>query len=425
MGAVKRFPARKKGWLGKVADMSTATATPRDSTTAKAPQLRGWVEIFKAGTHTDSKGREFKASTEDLDQIVANHALGRAPGVLGHPKDNDPAYLWVDGLKRDGESLFAKFGDINPAFDDGVALGAYRNRSIKVVRDRKHGLRLWHVGWLGAQPPAIDGLSANPVQFSADELDDAFEFSADEDAVNALTWAIDGVGRLLRGLRDHVIEQDGAEVADRVLPTWSIDNVISQAQAARDALAREARPGPAFTHPSNSGDPSMPDITLTPEQLEERLAAARREAQQQAEAQFAAQGQELAELRAARTTEKVNGLLNEWKAKGLIVPADEAPLREFMGALEGLEAFEFSAAEGQAPTSKQPLSFFAEFMAARKPVVKLGGPGQVEYVNALDLGDPNQIAAKAHEFQKAESDAGRTVSFEQAVQHVTDQAAKA
>lgn len=425
MRAVKRFPAHKKGWLGKVADMSTATATPRDSTTAKAPQLRGWVEIFKAGTHTDSKGREFKASTEDLDQIVANHALGRAPGVLGHPKDNDPAYLWVDGLKRDGESLFAKFADINPAFDDGVALGAYRNRSIKVVRDRKHGLRLWHVGWLGAQPPAIDGLAANPVQFSADELDDAFEFSADEDAVNALTWAIDGVGRLLRGLRDHVIEQDGAEVADRVLPTWSIDNVISQAQAARDALAREVRPGPAFTHPSNSGDPSMSNITLTPEQLEEKLAAARREAEQQTEAKFSAQGKELAELRAERANEKVTGLLNDWKAKGLIVPADEAPLREFMGALEGLEAFEFSAAEGQAPTSKQPLSFFAEFMAARKPVVKLGGGGKVEDVAALNLGDANDITAKAHEFQKAEADAGRTVSFELAVQHVTTQAAQA
>lgn len=406
--------------------MSTATATPRDSTTAKAPQLRGWIEIFKAGTHTDSKGREFKASTEDLDQIVANHALGRAPGVLGHPKDNDPAYLWVDGLKRDGESLFAKFGDINPAFDDGVALGAYRNRSIKVVRDRKHGLRLWHVGWLGAQPPAIDGLSPDPVQFSADELDDAFEFSADEDAVNALTWAIDGVGRLLRGLRDHVIEQDGAEVADRVLPTWSIDNVISQAQMARDALAGERNKAiSAFTHPSNSGDPSMSNITLTPEQLEERLAAARLEAQQQAQAQFSAQGQELAELRAARTNEKVTGLLNDWKAKGLIVPADEAPLREFMGALEGLEAFEFSAAEGQAPTSKQPLGFFAEFMAARKPVVKLGGGGKVDDVAALNLGDANDIAAKAHEFQKTQADAGRTVSFEYAVQHVTDQAAQA
>lgn len=406
--------------------MSTATTAPRDSTTAKAPQLRGWVEIFKAGTHTDSKGREFKASTADIDQIVANHALGRAPGVLGHPKDNDPAYAWVDGLKRDGDSLFAKFADINPAFDDGVALGAYRNRSIKIVRDKAHGLRLWHVGWLGAQPPAIDGLSPNPVQFAAGDFDDAHEFAHVDDAAAALGWALEGVGRLLRGLRDHVIEQDGAEVADRVLPTWSIDDVVNQAKAARDALMREPRAVAAFNHPSNTGDPSMPDITLTQEQLDERLAAARAEAQQTAQAQFAAQGQELAELRSQRRDEKAAALIDGWKAKGLILPADEAGLREFMGALDQAEAFEFTAPGASAPAKKGLLDFFAEFVSARKPAVKLGGgaggAGGADDDLALDLQDPVAINAAAVEFQKAENAAGRSCSFEFAVQHVANQA---
>lgn len=405
--------------------MSTASTTPRDSTTAKAPQLRGWVEIFRAGTHTDSKGREFKASAADLDQIVANHALGRAPGVLGHPKDNDPAYAWVDGLKREGDCLFAKFGDINPAFDDGVALGAYRNRSIKIVRDKAHGLRLWHVGWLGAQPPAIDGLSPNPVQFAAGDFDDTHEFAHVDDAAAALGWALEGVGRLLRGLRDHVIEQDGAEVADRVLPTWSIDDVMSQAKAARDALMREPRAVAAFNHPSNTGDPSMPEITLTQEQLDERLAAARAEAQQAAQAQFAAQGQELAELRAQRRDERAQGLIDGWKAKGLILPADEAGLREFMGALDQAEAFEFTAPGAAAPAKKGLLDFFAEFVSARKPAVKLGGSGAGSQTGddvALDLQDPVAINAAAAEFQKAEQAAGRLCSFEFAVQHVADQA---
>jgi hypothetical protein len=135
--------------------MSNATPTPRDSTTAKAPQLRGWVEIFRTGTHKDSKGREFTASESDLDQIIQNHKLGAAPAVIGHPKQDGPAYAWVGDLMRKGASLFSKFADINPAFDDGVALGAYRNRSISLVRDPEHGLRLRHVGWLGAVPPAI------------------------------------------------------------------------------------------------------------------------------------------------------------------------------------------------------------------------------------------------------------------------------
>lgn len=403
--------------------MSTATTTPRDSTTAKAPQLRGWVEIFKAGTHTDSKGREFKATVADLDEIVANQELGRAPAVLGHPKDNDPAYAWVDGLKRDGERLFAKFGDINPAFDDGVALGAYRNRSIKIVRDKAKGLRLWHVGWLGAQPPAIDGLSPSPVQFAAGEVAEDFEFGAD-DAAASLTWAVDGIGRLLRGLRDHVIEQDGVDVADRVLPSWQIDSIVSQAQTARDALVDESRlAATAFSHHSTNGDPSMNTVvTLTPEQLEERLAQARTEAT----AQFAAQGAELAELRAQRRNEKLDGLIKDWKAKGLILPAHEAGLREFMAALDDGQAFEFSAPGAETPTKKAPLDFFAEFMAARAPVLKLGSTQQGQQAEhddgPLNLEDPSAIEARANAFMKKESDAGRTVSFEFAVQHVTTQA---
>lgn len=404
--------------------MSTASTptniAPRDSTTAKAPQLRGWVEIFRAGTHTDAKGREFKASTADLDQIVTNHALGRAPAVLGHPKDNDPAYAWVDGLRRDGDSLFAKFADINPAFDDGVALGSYRNRSIKIVRDKAAGLRLWHVGWLGAQPPAIDGLSPTAVQFAAADLAEDYEFSQVEDAAASLTWALDGVGRLLRGLREHVIEQDGADVADRVLPSWQIDNVLSQAQGARDALQRESASPRQFSHPANAGDPAMPTITLTPEQLEEKLTQARREAQEAASAQFSAQGQELAELRATRQAERVNGLINGWKAQGLILPADEVGMREFMSALDAGAAFEFSAPGDVTPTTKSPLDWFAQFMAARKPVVQLGGPRNVDVVAALDATDPNAVAAAAHEFMAAEKAVGRVVSFEFAVQHVAN-----
>lgn len=408
--------------IGKVADMSTATLTPRDSTTAKAPQLRGWVEIFKAGTHIDAKGREFTASEADLDEIVANQSLGRAPAVLGHPNHNHPAYAWVDGLRRDGERLFAKFGDINPAFDDGVALGAYRNRSIKIVRDKAAGLRLWHVGWLGAKPPAIDGLSPDPVQFAAGDFAEDYEFSGDEDAAASLTWAIDGIGRLLRGLREHVIEQDGADVADRVLPSWQIDSVLSQAQNARDALQRESTTPHMFSHPANAGDPAMPNITLTPEQLEEKLAQARREAQDAASVQFSAQGQELAELRATRQAERVNGLINGWKAQGVIVPADEVGMREFMSALDEGATFEFSAPGDATPTTRSPLDWFAQFMAARKPLVQLGNQSrQVDPKDGgIDVSDPTALATAAHEFVASEKASGRSVSFEFAVQHVAN-----
>jgi hypothetical protein len=411
--------------MGTVKPMTTtaATITPRNSDTAVAPQLRGWVEIFTAGKHVDAKGRELTVSTDDLDEMVSNQQLGRAPAVLGHPKHDDPAYAWVGELRRDGASLFARFDDINPAFDDGVALGAYRNRSVKVVRDKANGMRLWHVGWLGAQPPAIDGLAPVGREFAAADDESAYEFAAAEDAAQSLTWAVDGLARLLRGLRDHVIEQESVEVADRVLPTWQIDDVVSTAQRARDRLAAESTPSNLFSHP---GDDPMSNITLTPQQLEEKLAEARalaaKEAEDRVTSQFSAQGAELSELRSKRRDERVGSLINDWKAKGVIVAADEVGLREFMAGLDNTQVFEFSAASGSEPVKKAPLDWFAEFMAARKPVLKLGRV-EGETHEPLDASDPAAISARAHAFQKAEAENGRTVSFELAVDHVTKQAA--
>jgi hypothetical protein len=89
--------------------------------------LGDWIEVFKAGQHVDSKGTECAFSVADLDQMVANVALGKPPAVLGHPKHDDPAFGWAE-LKRDGEALFARFDDVNPAFEAGVKSGAYRNR---------------------------------------------------------------------------------------------------------------------------------------------------------------------------------------------------------------------------------------------------------------------------------------------------------
>ncbi len=167
----------------------------------------------------------------------------------------------------------------------------------------------------------------------------------------------------------------------------------------------------------------MPDITLTPEQLEEKLAQARREAEERASAQFAAQGQELAELRAQRQAEKHAALINDWKAKGLLLPADEVGMREFMAALDAGQEFEFAAPGSDTPAKKAPLDFFAEFMAGRKPVVQLGAPaGSADPVQVVNVNDHKAVAEAAHEFMAARQKAGNPVSFEFAVQHVASQA---
>ena len=52
------------------------------------------LEIFKIGEHTSSNGETKSDTIKDLDKIVDsyNPKEREDPLVLGHPKDNDPAY---------------------------------------------------------------------------------------------------------------------------------------------------------------------------------------------------------------------------------------------------------------------------------------------------------------------------------------------
>ena len=58
------------------------------------------LEIFKSGQHTDSQGREWAFSREDMEASVAAYdpAVFSAPLVVGHPQMEDPAYGWVESL---------------------------------------------------------------------------------------------------------------------------------------------------------------------------------------------------------------------------------------------------------------------------------------------------------------------------------------
>lgn len=118
------------------------------------------VEIFKAGTHTDSKGFTKTWTTEELDLIVQKYQEQlkenqKAPVVIGHPKDNAPAYGWIEEVKRIGDKLVAKIQPTVNEFVEAVKKGLYRNVSISLYPD----YRIRHLGFLGAVPPAVKGLS--------------------------------------------------------------------------------------------------------------------------------------------------------------------------------------------------------------------------------------------------------------------------
>ena len=117
----------------------------------------GWVEIFRAGSYGD-KGN---FSADDLDRVIANYdsKTHEAPACIGHPADNLPAYGWTSALKRDGDTLLAKFSQVDPAFESAVKAGRFKKRSAAFYIDAAGKVQnLRHVAFLGAQPPEVKGL---------------------------------------------------------------------------------------------------------------------------------------------------------------------------------------------------------------------------------------------------------------------------
>ena len=114
-----------------------------------------WREIFRAGDYGD-KGRY---TQDDLDAMVANfNEDDQVPIVVGHPKTDSPAWGWITGLRRIGDTLQAREGWIHPAFAKAREQRLFKNRSVRLGRT-KHGPKLLHLGWLGAALPEVEGLS--------------------------------------------------------------------------------------------------------------------------------------------------------------------------------------------------------------------------------------------------------------------------
>ncbi len=119
--------------------------------------MKDWVAIFRSGNHTDSAGNPRTWTDEDIDKMISTFDMStrQVPVVIGHPKTDAPAWGWVSSLKRVGDTLYAMFSDLAPAFTDAVKAGRFRSRSISVDVETK---RLRHVGFLGAALPAVEGL---------------------------------------------------------------------------------------------------------------------------------------------------------------------------------------------------------------------------------------------------------------------------
>lgn len=242
-------------------------------------------EIFKAGTRTDNNGRTVTITEADVAQAAAAYdpKVHEAPLVIGHPKTDAPAYGWVGGLHADGGVLSADFAQMDDDFVGLVQSGRYKKVSASFYppdspsNPKPGSWYLRHVGFLGAQPPAVKGLSA--INFAEDDV--YVEFSE---------YAHRRAASIFRRLREWLIEQYDTATADKVVADWEIRDIEESADW------KPAPPTPAFADPATPIDPETHENKETPMSPEEQLAA-EKAAREQAEAKAAAAEAELKRLK--------------------------------------------------------------------------------------------------------------------------------
>lgn len=314
------------------------------------------LHIFKPGRQTAMSGVTLEFSESDLEASARAYdpAKHEAPLVIGHPKHDAPAYGWVKSLATGTDGLNAEPHQVDANFAELVAAGRYKKISASFyLPDAPNNpvpgvYYLRHVGFLGAQPPAVKGLKA--VAFADDPDSDVVEFS---------DWGMEANASLWRRLRDFLLTKFGQETADQVVPDWQIESIREAARQDDDAQRT------AFADPtvSPTHQPHEENHAVTPEQkaaleaenaqLKQKLAAA--EAEQKTAAAAKRHGEHLA------YAEQLVG-------EGKLAPKHKDAVVAFLDFSDGETALEFG--EGDA---KQPLvSAFKSFLGDMPKIVEFG-----------------------------------------------------
>lgn len=362
------------------------------------------IQIFKSGERTDSNGVTRNFTEADLKASAAAYdpAKHEAPLVVGHPQADKPRFGGVGSLVFSDGLLNAEPKDVVSEFADWVGRKMFNQVSASFYApDSPHNpvpgvYYLRHVGFLGAQPPAVKGLNPHGISFSANE-EGVIEFTDYDDVQNASLW---------RGLREWFISKFGTDEADRVIPNYAVQTLEVAARQENDDGSSAI---PSFSETQIQGDKMSVE-------KEARLTALEKEnaEQKQRLADFA-EG-EKKRVVAARHAENVSFTEGLIKAGKLLPVAKDqtVALLDNLGAQDA--AIEFG--EGDGKKSATALALYKAQLEALPKVVEFGEKAGGEGATGDGEMAPETLAAKAIEFQESEAKAGRTVNSAQAVAHV-------
>ncbi|WP_447873802.1 hypothetical protein [Serratia fonticola] len=365
------------------------------------------LAVFAPGTHTAMDGRSATFTVEDCIDLANSYdpALSEAPFVVGHPKLNDPAYGWAGRFEyRDG-FVYTEPRQVVREFAESFNAGNYKKRSLSIYQPDTPGnpkpghFYPRHVGFLGAVPPGVKGLPDAQFDFAEATGDDApLEF--------AIPWETELLTDMFRNLRDYLIEKEGAEKADQILPQWRIKSVEElAARAADDAqispLAYAEESNVSKIDPGSSG--TAVDLAARKAELDAREENIKLQEKQQRDAATA--------QRRTDITSFADGLVTA----GQLLPRQKNAVIE---VLVNLANTPISFADGSTTVSKTPEELLRSVLSEKPKLLDFAEKSAEDGAAALDFADVNAVADQAREYQEAEAKKGRTISMTVAVNHV-------
>ena len=226
----------------------------KDKKILKSDDLKEpWVEAFKTGKVTDMAGVEHDFSETDLEDLNEGiHEQLKAgyqpPLVKGHPKVDDPRVGSIVDSKVEDGVLKVKLDDVSNDFAEEVKKGGFKYLSASVYSNLKKGLR--HLGALGAHAPAMKGMA--PICFGDGMFADSDKGSTEQDVLvfaesyawdrlvpasvfERLIWKLESLGSLFRSQRDQLIEKEGIEAADKMIPEYAVKDIESVRDVIKDS----------------------------------------------------------------------------------------------------------------------------------------------------------------------------------------------
>ena len=370
------------------------------------------IHIFKAGKHTCSQGQSLSFTEDHLKASVDAYDpdLHEAPIVVGHPKGNAPAWGWVSSLNYNEDGLTANPNQVDAEFEELVQAGRFKKVSASFYPPDSANnpvpgvFYLRHVGFLGAQPPAIKGLKG--VDFAEDE--EVVEFSASFNE----RWDTSNIANLFRKLREFFIDKYSKEEADDILPSWTIEELENSGRRTLEAPDKETNP--AFKESNPKKKTQTEGTGMTEEELKQQQADldAREQALKDKETSFSEKQAAVKATEAALAKKEIEAELGDLVKAGKLVPAQKGMLADFMASLDDeKDVVEFG--EGDNKKSLSQRDFMREFLSKLPKAVDFEEHGKGDQEEPPE--NSNALAARALEYQEAERKKGRTVSISQAV----------